>query len=169
MGSHTAPQHIGERMLQTQTTAAPFRTVVGSAEIDKSKRKKLDLKSMRDRDREQVRGIFRFYECEGGLLQFIFKKYKEDELESYSLQDGAIYTLPLGVAKHLNQNGWYPEYHYAPSIDGPPLAKIKHKIRRFGFQSLEFLDNHELDALGNPDLVQVESVSPEFEKKLKQG
>lgn len=152
-----------------QNQAAPFKTVIGSGPVDKSKLKKLDLKSMRDRDNEPVRGIFRFYECEGGTMSFVFKKYKEDELESYTLVDGAIYTLPLRVAKHLNQNGWYPEYHYAPDIDGKPLAKIKHKIRRFGFQSLEFLDNHELDALGNPDLVQVENVSPEFDKKLRTG
>lgn len=115
--------------------------------IKKQKTEK-DLKYQRDKDRESVKGIFRFYEIPGGVLSFCFKAYKEDPIESYSLLDGQVYTIPLGVAKHLNKSGWYPQYSFIPgekdtigaySPDGQ-VMKVTKKVRRYGFQSLEFVD-----------------------------
>ena len=68
-------------------------------------KKKPNLKYQRDKDREKVKGIFRFFECPGSELSFVYKAYKEDDVEDdvekFTLIDGEIYTLPLGVAKHL--------------------------------------------------------------------
>ena len=104
------------------------------------KRKAVNLKYQRDKDREQVKGVFRFYEVPGGMLSFVFRAYKEDPVERFDLVDGQIYTIPLGVARHLNKNGKYPVHAYAQNEAGQPSMIIGKKVARFAFQSLEFID-----------------------------
>lgn len=104
----------------------------------------------RDKDREMVKGIFNFFEVPGGSMSFVFKAYKEDQVETYHLQDGQIYTLPLGVAKHLNKNVWYPIHGYTQEENGKPSMKINERIRRCGFRSLEFVDIDDLTPVGQP-------------------
>ena len=119
---------------------------------------KVSLTYQRDKDREKVRGIFKNYEVPGGNFQFSYgPMYKGDQTERYDLEDGKIYTLPLGVAKHLNKNCWYPEHAHVIDEDGKPIAKIGTKHRRVGFQSLEFLDIDDLNPQGQP-LVTVEKI-----------
>lgn len=98
------------------------------------------IKNQREKDREVVRGIFNFYEVPGGTLSFCYKKYRGDEVQQFSLTHGQVYSLPLGVAKHLNKNGWYPVHSYQVDEHGKPTMVINRKKRRFGFQSLEFVD-----------------------------
>jgi hypothetical protein len=116
-----------------------------------------NLRYMRDKDREPVRGKFIFHEVPGGLMSFVYKAYKEDEIERFDLVDGEIYTLPLGVAKHLNKNCWYPVHAYAMDENGRPTMKIGQKVRRCSFQSLEFVDIDDLSAVGTPEIVTVET------------
>ena len=117
-----------------------------------------NLQYMRDKDKEKVKGIFRYYEVPGGSVSFAFKKYKGDRIEQHHLIDGEIYTLPLGVAKHLNNNCWYPKYSHMESEEdvvggfapnglgrGMQGMRVTQKVRRMGFQSLEFTDVEEVD------------------------
>jgi hypothetical protein len=104
---------------------------------------KAELLAMREKDRKPVRGMFKFYESIGGTLSFPYRKYAQDEVTTYTLTDGQVHTIPLGVAKHLNTNGWYPTYTYMNDEHGRPVSKIGKKNRRFGFQSLEFTENFE--------------------------
>jgi hypothetical protein len=123
-----------------------------------SKLVKPNLKYMRDKDRELVKGIFRFHEVPGGTMSFSFKAYKEDPVENFTMVDGEVYTIPLGVAKHLNKNLWYPVHMHAQDADGKNTIKIGQKVRRASFQSLEFIDIDDLSPLG--DLVTVEYDQP---------
>ena len=107
---------------------------------DKVEKKKLNVKYMRDKDNEKVKGIFRFHEVPGGNMRFPFKKYKRDPLETFDMNDGEVYTIPLGVAKHLNTNCWYPSYTFKNDEAGRPSVSVAEKIRRCSFQSLEFVD-----------------------------
>ncbi len=117
---------------------------------------KVNLAYQRDKDKEKVRGIFKNYEVPGGIFRFSYGPiYKGDQTENFELEDGKIYTLPLGVAKHLNKNCWYPEHSYVMDQDGKPIAKVGTKHRRVGFQSLEFVDIDDLTPTGQP-LVTVE-------------
>jgi hypothetical protein len=129
-------------------------------------RKRLNHQSLnynRDKDREMVRGKFIFHEVPGGCMSFVFKAYKGDEVERYDMVDGHIYTVPLGVAKHLNKNLWYPEYSYVKSEQvyngfGPNQAmKATRKVKRCSFQSLEFLDIDEVPTNVSP-IIQVENI-----------
>ena len=118
-------------------------------------KKKVNIHYQHDKDREMVKGIFRFHEVEGGSMEFVFKMYKEDPVERFLLVDGQIYTLPLGVARHLNKNGWYPVHAYAMDENGKASMKIGQKVRRFSFQSLEFVDVDDL-SIDDKQIVSVE-------------
>jgi len=116
-----------------------------------------NYKYLRDKDREMVKGIFRFHEVPGGQMEFSFKKWKEDDVENFKLVDGEIYTLPLGVAKHLNKDCWYPIHSYMMNEDNKPTMKVNQKVRRCSFQSLEFVDIEDLTPTGQP-LITIESI-----------
>lgn len=115
------------------------------------------LKYQADKDRELVKGIFRFFEAPGGNLSFVYCGHKGDVPTRYDLVDGEIHSLPLGVAKHLNKNGWVPVHAHQRDKDGKPSVKIGKKIQRFTFESLEFVDDEELYE-NNPDIVTIEKV-----------
>ena len=121
---------------------------------EENKKSKPSLTFQRDRDREKVRGIFKYYEVPGGTVSFSFKEYKGDDVERYDFVDGSIYNVPLGIAKHLNKRGWYPVHQYIKTEEGGTAMRIGEKVRRFGFQSLEFIDVEGLTP--EPDIVTVE-------------
>lgn len=125
--------------------------------VDKKAEAKVNLKYLRDKDREMVRGKFIFHECPGGVLEFVFRAYKEDQIERYSLADGQVYSLPLGVARHLNKNCFIPQYSFIQGekdlnigvgFSGGNTMRITHKVRRCSFQSLEFVDIEDLSPAG---------------------
>lgn len=124
---------------------------------DKKKANHQSLKFQRDKDRELVEGIFKFYEVPGGKLTFVFKKYKGDPIERYTMVDGQRYKIPLGVAKHLNTNGAYPVHAYKLNEKGLPQISIGKMVRRFGFQSLEFIDPRDLPD-PSPEIITVENI-----------
>lgn len=117
-------------------------------------KKKINM--AQQRDRKKVRGMFKFYEVPGGVLNFVYNNYKEDPVEKFSLVDGEVYEIPLGVAKHLNKNGWYPVHQYKDTDTGVKM-RIGQKVHRFGFQSLDFTDMDELAP--EKELVTVEHVA----------
>jgi len=123
-----------------------------------------NYEKMREKDAQPVRGKFIFHEAPGHTLSFSFRKYKGDDIVKYDLTDGQIYTLPLGVAKHLNTNIAVPEYGYVQgeevvqgnNFERGQVMKVTRKVRRCSFQSLEFLD---IDDFTTADIVTVERVA----------
>lgn len=107
------------------------------------------------KDREKVKGQFQYYETPGGVLGFNFRKYKEDPIEKYLLVDGEIYSLPLGVARHLNTSGKYPVHKYITDEKGVPKQKVGRMVSRYGFNSLEFID---LESSKADDIITIEKV-----------
>lgn len=117
---------------------------------------KKNFRYMRDKDREMVSGVFHFHEVPGGLLSFCIKLWKEDSIERYDLLDGHYYTIPLGVAKHLNKNGWYPVHQYTQDANGKTSTKIGQKVRRFSFSNTDFIEIDDLTPVGG--IITVEKV-----------
>ena len=138
---------MSQKHTETKPQAAPV--------VPDKKMVKQNLRYLRDKYREKVKGIFRFHEVPGGSMSFCYKEFKEDEVERYDFIDGQMYTIPLGVAKHLNTNCWYPLHAYQQDENGVAVARIGQKVRRCSFQSLEFMDIDELNVLNN-QLVTVE-------------
>jgi len=128
--------------------ATPVRM---SSERKKELAKK--LQEQREKDNEMVKGIFKFYEVPGGRMEFVLQLNKEDGLQQYDMIDGQIYTVPRGTARHLNTTGWYPVHAHTTDEHGKPSMKIGTKVRRYGFQSLEFTD---LDEPRGKELITVE-------------
>ena len=102
------------------------------------------LEAKRAEERKLVRGIFRFHEVPGGCMEFMYRKYKGDPLEKFTMNDGEIYEVPLGVARHLNTNCWNPVYGHndkaQQQVAGAAAMTIKEKVRRCSFQSLDFVE-----------------------------
>lgn len=119
---------------------------------------KKNLKWQRDKDREMVKGMFKFYEVPGGQMSFVYREYKEDPTERYDMIDGKVYSIPLGVARHLNKNGWYPIHSFLNNDEGMPSMRVGQKKRRFGFQSLEFVDIEDLQEEGKDGIITVEKI-----------
>lgn len=113
------------------------------------------MEFLRNKDRQMVRGKFIFHEVPGGRLSFSFRKWKGDPVERYDLDDGCIYTLPLGVAKHLNTECKYPIHSYTMDENNKPTMKVNQWIRRVSFQSLEFIDIDEMTPIGEGKTAEV--------------
>lgn len=138
-------------------------TVAKNITPEKKRELAKNLKYQRDKDREMVKGIFRYHEVPGGAFEFVYKQYKEDDVEKFTMVDGQVYNIPLGVAKHLNNNVWYPQYDYVNSEGmfsaqavGSRVMKVTKKVRRVSFQSLEFLDVEGVPT-STPGIVTVEA------------
>lgn len=118
------------------------------------------IRKMRDRDAEMVSGIFKNLEnpasgSSRGTLVFSYCAYPGEENAIYELVDGERYTLPRGVARHLNNACFYREYQHLPgeagmsgirggAHDGRLNAQnmqMSRKVHRYAFHSLEFMDD----------------------------
>ncbi len=116
---------------------------------------------MHDRDAEMVTGIFKNLENPAtnggrGSLVFSYKYYPGDDNTVYELWDGERYTLPRGVARHLNNNCFYREYQHLQGEFGQQGIRQGHntdgrlqtnsfqmakKVHRYAFHSLEYMDD----------------------------
>ena len=121
------------------------KPVIDAAEKEKRDKLKAILEIQRKADRKPIRGKFIFHEVPGGIMEFCFKKYKGDPLETFKMKDGEVSTIPLGVYKHLNTNCSYPSYTFKSDEAGRPSVSVQEHIRRCSFQNMEFLDVDDSD------------------------
>lgn len=140
MGPHSQirRREMAEKKTEEIKSGSPQVATGGSAKPTRA-----TLNMQRDKDREPVRGVFKYHENQGGVLKFSIKLHKEDQVETYELVDGGIYTLPRGVATHLNKNTYYPIYEHsrlAKEASGVPELTVKQKVFRTGFYPLDFVD-----------------------------
>lgn len=104
------------------------------------------LKQLREENARKVKGVFRYYEAPGQTLRFNFGgQYGYNRVDKYELTDGHMAEIPLGVARHLNKNGAYPVHKQILNEQGMPTQAISQLTHRFGFQSLEFIDETEFN------------------------
>lgn len=87
----------------------------------------------KQRDSTMVKGTFQCHEPRGGCVKFAFKAYKGDPVQTYEFHDGKQYTIPLAVAKHLNNNCNYPVYSEILGPDGLRTSEVTKRVQRFNF------------------------------------
>lgn len=104
-----------------------------------------ELKFKRDKYREKVKGIFKFHEVPSGQMSLWYREFKEDPMEKFTFKDERVYTIPLGLAKHLNRNCWYPVHMNQVDENGNPTQLIGTKVNRCSFVSLEFMEPEDLE------------------------
>jgi len=105
-----------------------FATVINVSNkknLTQEQRKKASelVERHRKEDSKLVKGIFRDIECPGGDVEFIYRKYKGDDIVKYHFVDGVEYEIPLGVAKHINNNCKYARKQYRGTADSGILTK----------------------------------------------
>lgn len=122
--------------------------------------KKKDISLQKEADARLVTGRFVYTERPGGTLTFPYKKYKGDPIKVWSFVDGEVYTIPRGIASHLQREGRYAVHSHAMTEDGKPSLKIGHMVTRYTFESLGFLDE---DDESKPELYTAQIVP---EKKI---
>ena len=134
-----------------------FKDLTSAEQAERRRNLKSHLAYMRDKDRELIKCRFRYYDCPGGELRFVFKEYKEDPIEKYALMDNYIYTLPLGVIRHLNKKCFFVVHEYRDNEAGLPTQVIGKKIQRCEAIPLEFVDIEDLSPAGT-DVVTVQGL-----------
>jgi hypothetical protein len=114
------------------------RTKRSAEEIKKAKDL---LEKTYDEDSKMVTGVFHNVETAGGDLEFTYRKYKKDPHRSYRFEDGKKYTIPLMVAKHINNDTQHARRIYGKNADGAPtmMTFVGSKRKRFEFLSTEFM------------------------------
>jgi hypothetical protein len=113
------------------------------AKVKRSKEEKIKAEDLRvqkrDEDSKMVTGIFKNDEVKGGDLTFTIRLYKEDPYKTYYFEDGKTYTIPLGVAKHINTMTRQKEHAYLVDKDGKKINGIGSYRQRYTFLSTEFM------------------------------
>ena len=93
----------------------------------------------RDNDSKLVTGVFKNLEVAGGDLTFTLRLYKEDSYKTYTFLDGEKYTVPIGVAKHINNMTKQKQHAYLVDQNGQKMQGIGSFRQRYQFLSTEFM------------------------------
>ncbi|MHA1401148.1 MAG: hypothetical protein ACTSQE_12435 [Candidatus Heimdallarchaeaceae archaeon] len=105
-----------------------------------SKRKASTLiEEKRKEDSKLVKGIFKNLEAPGSDVEFPYRAYKGDPIRVYTLEDGESYTIPLGVAKHINNQCTYKRHKHLVDKDGKHNLAWDKSIERYQFVSTDFM------------------------------
>ena len=117
---------------------------------------KVSAQYLRDRDHQQVRGQFHFHEAKGSKLRFGYRKYKEDDVEYYTIEDNEIRFLPYMVVEHLNTTGWIIKHKHQVDKAGKPYQKEIRSTRRYSFENLDFLIGTDYET--NKSIVEINEI-----------
>ena len=139
---------------------------VGAPDDARLKSNKDKLQSFIEEETKMVKGRFRCFDNPGSSVRIQVRKYKGVQMFDKTMIDEGTYEIPLYVARHLNGidatathiNGKvntcsYPIHGFksvgdnlpasyeVAGPDGPKLAPVDNivkRVRRYGFESLEF-------------------------------
>jgi len=117
-----------------------FKTKFKRTQEEKNKGNEL-LQKRQKEDAKPVTGIFKNLEVPGGDLEFAYRIYAGEPIQVYYLKDGEKYTIPLGVAKHLNNQTRVPLHENLVDSKGVrmPQTQIGKYKQRYQFLSTEYM------------------------------
>jgi hypothetical protein len=107
--------------------------------IEEKKKSSEMIETARKADAKLVKGIFKNLECPGGDLTFAYHAYKGEPTRVYHMVDGDEYEIPIGVAKHINQQCKYKKSKHLINKDGKRMIVADKPIERYQFVSTEFM------------------------------
>ena len=108
-----------------------------SAEAKKKASEKVDAACKEDS--KMVSGVFKNIESPGGDVTFTYRGYLADPIRVYNLVDGESYSLPLGVARHINRQCKYTKSAHLVNKDGTPMIGAGKPTQRYEFISTDFM------------------------------
>lgn len=105
--------------------------------------KKKEAQDLLNRQYEEesrlVKGVFKNLECPGGTEEFQYRKFPQDPIRKYKLQDGETYTIPLYLAKHINVTCNEKQHQWVVDVNGNKTIDVTRGRQRFQFLSTEFM------------------------------
>jgi len=158
MAGTTYPSHYINYVGRCMSENNAGKVLVG-ANARSGKRKKANIEQLRKKDAQIVKGRFNNLEIPGGTLRFVYRKYEGDPVIKYELKDGEIYSIPVGVARHLNNDVGRYEHSDLLGADGKSSTTIRRRIRRCSFENLEFMDIEDIGATQIEEVTVLPSLS----------
>lgn len=94
-----------------------------------------------EEDSKMVSGMFKNIEVPGGGLEFSIRLHENDSIKTYTFLDGQEYTIPLGVARHINKQTSVNKREYATDPNGVKklYTIVSGKRQRYQFLSTEYM------------------------------
>jgi len=125
---------------------------------------KRTIEVQKEIDKKPVTGRFVYDEVPGGTLTFPYRKYPKDPIVKWTFVDGEVYTVPRGIATHLQREGKYKVHVHTLDEKGMPSMKIGRMVNRFNFEAISFLDEEDGDT---PALYTAETVPMKHRTAIK--
>lgn len=97
------------------------------------------LEAMKPEDDKMVSGVFKNLECPGQPGYVACRLYKGQPIFSKTFFDGEIATIPLSVAKYINQRTSWPRHSYELDDKGSHTKRVGQMVQRYQFVSREFM------------------------------
>jgi hypothetical protein len=107
--------------------------------VDQKKAAREELKKQWQDDSKLVKGVFHNVEAPGGDVKFAYKEYAQDPIRVYTFKDGESYTIPLGVAKHINRQCKYKKHKHLIDKDGNQIKAWDKPTTRYQFVSDDYM------------------------------
>lgn len=106
--------------------------------INKNPVNKTSIEAMTPETDRMVTGIFKNIECPGQPGFVCMRLYKGMQVFSKTMIDGQTYTIPLSVARQINQSVKYKKDKYLLDEQGNSVKGDDVPLDRFAFVSMEF-------------------------------
>lgn len=97
--------------------------------INKTPVNKDSIEAMTPEKDKKVTGTFVNIECSGQPAKISGKYYKGMNFFCETFKDGEKYTIPLSVARFINERCMYEEHSYLTDSAGNPMKNAKPKPR----------------------------------------
>lgn len=107
---------------------------------DEEKKKASELcERARKADSKLVKGQFKNLEAPGGSLEFAYRGHRGEPIRVYTFEDGKSYEIPIGVAKHINNDTKVPIHSHLVDAEGRHTTVPGSFRQRYQFLSTEFM------------------------------
>lgn len=121
------------------TLQRPKKTALYIGSASKKPVNKDSIEAMKKEDDKMVSGTFKNLENPGQDGYVACKIYKGQPLFSKWFQDGEEATIPLSVARHINQNAQYAVHGFLLDDKGNQIKGTGRMVQRYQFVSREFM------------------------------
>lgn len=96
-------------------------------------------KKLRKEHAKLVKGMFEFVDAQGGWVEFSYRFFKEDPIQTIRLVHGEICELPMGIIKHLNNTVKKVRNMRTEKGDGSFIPESVVKTSRLRFTPMDVL------------------------------
>jgi isocitrate dehydrogenase len=112
------------KMIKPQESRASVHKAINRSVVNKE-----SIEAITKETDKKVEGTFINIEYPGQPAKITAKLYKGQELFKEVMEDGMKYTIPLSVARHINERCVAQEHAYVLDASGAPIKNPKPKPR----------------------------------------